>query len=255
MVNSNVKPNSFELIVIVGLNNTFGGFNNGFNEMKDAFNNVVFSNLYCIQRLYLAWMRKYETQAPLRIRFITFKDFDPPKEAFEKDNPYFEPTQDVLDFRKQKLLSEPFSIGDFYDYASQKEEVRQRIDEILKSAVNYYEHPTNGLEALYEGLRSDFKEGSHRAIVLISDNEAKPLGGPYPLFCPKRYPKSEEELDRLWESLSDQGGIMFFAKSGSRYEELSKRWKNAYFSPLQGNYGLTRLSPIEICEEIDRLFN
>ena len=244
---SNTK--TFEIVFILGLNNKEGGLNNDLGCIRDAFDHKVFSNLYCLQYLYLGLMQKYQIQAPLRIRFISFKDFNPKEEYFKEENPFYEMTEGMIEYHKQRMLSDPFVVSPHFDYWESKAEIGEWIDKLYKDCISLFDHPTNGLEAIYAGLTSSFEDGSHKVFVFLSDNDAKPLGGPYPIYKPEKCPESEEELCKEWEKISEDSTFVFFSTNDSVYQRIAEKWDNAYFYPIKTLFDFSRNNVVNIIKE------
>ena len=194
----------------------------GTGSMTDCINQLK-ENALDFQTKFVTYLLGKNTVInSLRVRLITFRDYGFDSDAMETTE-FFE-LPDEEDAFKTALYAIDAHGGD--------------------------DNPENGFEALYYAMKSDFYTGpkDRQIIVLFTDAEALPLherkGNPsYPAdmvddagfqtmwACTDQSAKLRNKLKRL----------VLFAPAGTKYEELSKTFDQAFFKPVEGNEGLKEI--------------
>lgn len=163
----------------------------------------------------------------------------------------------LITFRDYGFDSDAMVISDFYELPNEEEAFRLALNEI--DAHGGDDNPENGLEALYYAMKSDFYTGrkDRQIIVLFTDAEALPL---LERKGSKSYPADmvdETGFQTMW-ACGDQScklrnnlkRLVIFAPAGTKYEELSNNFEQAYFTAVEGDNGLEDINFDEIIKII-----
>jgi len=158
----------------------------------------------------------------LRVRIITFRDYECDGEKAMEESSFFELPDDDDLFGSYLNGIVPDGGGDA---------------------------PENGLEALHYAFRSDFVTGAkdRQVIVLITDADALPLLARRGRGCYPEDMSDEDKLINTWAGAVQEPGVklvarakrlVMFAPAGTKYQELSTKLKGSIFQPVEPGHGL-----------------